>query len=309
MVTEDIWPRLARRGKLICPECKHKTLVPYINEDGSPVGEGVGRCDREHKCGYHYTPRQYYHDNPDEREAPLRRRALRFVQEPPPTYFDVGTFKQSLRDYGSNNLVAFLTNLFGIDMANSLIERYYIGTSKYWQGATVFWQVDIHGHIRGGKIMQYDMNGKRVKEPFNKVTWAHKAVNIDGYHLKQCFYGEHLLRKFPNDIVAIYESEKTALLAAGALDGGINLSCGGCNNLSLKMCEALRGRDVILFPDNGKFDEWKDKGMMMRHLFHDLAISKLMESEAEKIGDDIGDLIAKRYPMQEPIRDFMLTML
>ena len=35
--------------------------------------------------------------------------------------------------------------------------------------------------------------GKRIKEPYNHVTWVHSVLHKDDYNLKQCFFGEHLL--------------------------------------------------------------------------------------------------------------------
>lgn len=35
--------------------------------------------------------------------------------------------------------------------------------------------------------------GKRIKEPYNHVTWVHSVLHKEDYNLKQCFFGEHLL--------------------------------------------------------------------------------------------------------------------
>src|SRR5258705_8982139 len=46
-----------------CPSCqqKDKTFSPYIDmETGDHLHPSVGRCNRESKCGYHYTPKQYF---------------------------------------------------------------------------------------------------------------------------------------------------------------------------------------------------------------------------------------------------------
>jgi hypothetical protein len=61
---------------------------------------------------------------------------------------------------------------------------------------------------------------------------------------------EHLLRD-NTKMVAIVESEKTAIIASIYLPDMIWLACGGCGNLSLKLCEPLKGRKVVLFPDAG----------------------------------------------------------
>lgn len=74
------------------------------------------------------------------------------------------------------------------------MKRYKVGTSKYWDGATVFWQTDNQNKVRTGKIMLYNPEtGKRIKEPYNHVTWVHSVLHKGDYNLKQCFFGEHLL--------------------------------------------------------------------------------------------------------------------
>ena len=35
------------------------------------ISENVGKCNRLDKCGYHYTPREYFTDNPRERDKYL----------------------------------------------------------------------------------------------------------------------------------------------------------------------------------------------------------------------------------------------
>ena len=55
-----------KRSCHICPNCGDRTsLVRYIDEAGNYLHDTVGRCNHESSCGYHYTPRQYYHDHPD----------------------------------------------------------------------------------------------------------------------------------------------------------------------------------------------------------------------------------------------------
>lgn len=53
--------------------------------------------------------------------------------------------------------------------------------------------------------------GRRIKEPHNPITWAHSILHKDGFNLKQCFFGGHLLPKDTKKSVAIVESEKTDL--------------------------------------------------------------------------------------------------
>ena len=150
------------------------------------------------------------------------------------------------------------------------------------------------------KVPEKDANGKRVKEPHNRITWVHTALKIPDYTLRQCLFGEHLLRKYPDMFIVIVESEKTAIIASGVFDGCIVMACGGCQNLTIAMCEPLRGRNVVLIPDNGKLAEWSEKGRKLRHLFKTLQIATIMEQPdtlqrwSLNGGDDIGDLIIAR---------------
>ncbi|MFZ4457322.1 MAG: PG0870-related protein, partial [Bacteroidales bacterium] len=50
-----------------CPACETiHSFTLYLNGDThEPIHRTVGICNRETKCGYHYTPKQYFMDNPD----------------------------------------------------------------------------------------------------------------------------------------------------------------------------------------------------------------------------------------------------
>ena len=110
------------------------------------------------------------------------------------------------------------------------MKDYRVGTSKHWPGSCVFWQTDINGSVRTGKVMLYDAdNGKRVKLPFNHVTWVHSLLKLPDFNLRQCFFGEHLLPMNRGKPVAIVESEKTALVAAYYLPEYVWLASGGKN--------------------------------------------------------------------------------
>ena len=289
--------QLAKRGKWICPECGHKTFVCYVDANGQVLNERVGKCDRADKCAYHYPPREYFADNKIVFDAKQHRPSRpMFRPQPRPSYIHPDVFKQSVTATMShrNHLITYLNGVFGEELVSKMITDYYIGTSKHWESSTVFWQIDRFGHIHGGKIMQYNPdNGKRVKEPHNRITWVHTAMKMPDYNLRQCLFGEHLLSKYPDRIVALFESEKTAIIASTIFGDTITLACGGCGNLTPAMCEPLRGRDVVLFPDNGKFDEWGKKGEQMSKMFSSLRIANIMERVASRCGDDLGDLIVE----------------
>jgi hypothetical protein len=295
-----------------CPSCQHreKTFVRYIDtETGEHIAPSVGRCNRESNCSYHYTPKQYYQDNdtaipkrldfdnPKPKAVKLSQNSISFIP--------IEVFKTSLQGYEANHFTSYLCNLFGSEAAEATISRYFIATSKHWHGATVFWQVDIGGNIRTGKIMLYSPDtGKRVKEPFNHIHWAHKALKRPEFALKQCLFGEHLLKDNSNP-VAIVESEKTAVIASVYLPQFIWLAVGSLTNLSAEKCSVLRGRKVTLFPDIKGFDKWSDKANELAHIAT-FTVSDLLERKANELerqqGLDLAD-----YLIRFSVNDFTIS--
>ena len=156
-----------------CPNChRQRCFSKYIDtEKQIKFPEYVGRCDHEQKCGYHFTPRDYFEQNPSEKEKFAEKensfRNYAPIKEAQPiatSYIDLDIVNQSLRGYPANKLFQFLSAQFGETETLTLMKRYKVGTSKYWDGATVFWQTDNQNKVRTGKIMLYNSEtGKRIK--------------------------------------------------------------------------------------------------------------------------------------------------
>ena len=257
-------PYNGKKSRYRCPNCQDKkSLSRYIDiETREQLPEQVGKCDREVKCGYHYTPKQYFQDNVKALEGERRsfRPAMPILPEPrPASLIPFEAFKKSHDKYEQNHFVTYLISLFGEEVTGQLIARYFIGTSKYWPGATVFYQIDSKGKVRRGKIMLYSPStGKRVKKPFNHITSAHAALKLPEPQPEQCLFGEHLLFRNSKPI-ALVESEKTAIIASQYAPGFIWLATGGLSNLAPDRCRVLTGRKVFLFPDLDAYDKWNEK--------------------------------------------------
>ncbi len=296
-----------------CPSCQQrdKTFSLYINtETGEHIQPTVGRCNRQSNCGYHYTPKQYFQDNNISFDIPQPKayKPRPVTPQPKPiSFIPIEVFKASLKGHEANHFVQFLIDLFGVEIAGQLVSRYFIATSKYWDGATVFWQIDTKGNIRTGKIMLYSpTTGKRVKEPFNHINWVHKALKQLEFELKQCLFGEHLLIDKTKP-VALVESEKTAVIASVYLPQFIWVAVGSLTNLNSEKCSILKGRIVTLFPDLNGFDKWNSKAKELSHLAT-FTVSDLLErkaSEAERRqGFDLADYLIKHeyqeFALPEP---------
>ena len=201
-----------------CPEChKKRSFARYIDTEGKiEFPPYVGRCNHEQSCGYHFTPKDFFEKNPEKNETFTKDDTISYKKremlKPLPTsYIDENIMRSSQKCYEANNLFLFLSSQFGETATLSLMEKYHVGTSKHWTGATVFWQVDNQGKVRTGKVMlYYPETGKRVKEPYNHISWVHSLIPHKDFHLCQCFFGEHLINAAKTKPIALVESEKTA---------------------------------------------------------------------------------------------------
>ena len=221
-----------------------------------------------------------------------------------PSLIESKTVSQTLHSYHLNNLYLFLRSKFGAEEAERLIGAYRVGTSKHWPGSCVFWQTDINGSVRTGKVMLYDAEtGKRIKQPFNHVTWVHSLLKLPDYNLRQCFFGEHLLPMNRDKPVAIVESEKTAIVASYYLPEYVWLATGGKNGcFNADALRVLRGCQVILYPDIGATDQWRQKLSLLRSLGIEASIFNLLEEVAtddeRTAGLDIADYLLQIEPDQ-----------
>ena len=193
--------------------------------------------------------------------------------------------------YGSN-FVTFLCSIFDRYTLESptiiqLMKDYYLGCTK--SGSVIFWQLDGERRVRTGKIMQYTKEtGKRVKDGPG-IDWVHsklkkEKVLPEGFNLDQCLFGEHLLRRYPNREVALTESEKSALIGAGAFPEYVWLATGGRSQLSIDKAKVLKGRTIQLFPDtdtDGKtFALWCEKARELEAIGCRVSVSRMLEDGA-----------------------------
>jgi hypothetical protein len=294
-----------------CPSCNKKNqFARYINtQTNEHLADHVGRCNREVNCGYHYTPKQFFEDNPElaskDKNAsgftykkPMIKQLSKPEQDKKISTIAFNVFEKTLKAYENNNLVKFLINRIGEKETEKVIEKYYLGTSKHWEGSTIFWQIDIEGNIRTGKVMLYNSeSGKRIKEPYPHINWIHKIADYKEYNLSQCLFGEHLLKLYPEKDIAIVESEKTALIASVHIPEYNWLASGNINNLNQRTLQNLKEKSIFLFPDAGAFEIWKEKAEKLKEFF-DFKISDLIETRATpeqiKKGYDLADYLTEK---------------
>lgn len=272
-----------RTSRHICPQCKQRTLTRYIDiQTKEYISSNVGRCSREEKCAYHYSPKMYFEDN----EVTTYTDRPRVFITPTPPYKKPSTIPQSylsasLQQYANNNFAKGLYQYFNHKTVNSTLLKYYVGTAKGEK--TIFWQVNRKGEIRTGKIILY--NQTTLKRS-GVINWAH--TKFPDFNLKQLYFGAHLLKDTTTPI-AIAEGEKNAILGALYFPQYNWLAVGGLTMLNIEKLNALKNYDVSLFPDKGKaFIKWTE---IAHKANFKVKVNDILEKTALPEGSDIADLI------------------
>lgn len=309
------------RIKVTCPACgRAKKLVRYVDtQTGQFLAEYVGKCDRIFKCGYHYTPADYFRDRPWLREVsswqqqPSRLQPTHQRIEPTrqPSFIEPNLVTESMNRCQSSALFRFLSSLWGNDETLRLFRLYNVGATHKMNCATIFWQTDINGRIRTGKVMRYGSDGHRIKaDGVASITWMHRMKAVakaqPDFNLVQCFFGEHLLPIYRDAKVMIVESEKSAIIAAHYYPQFLWLASGGCCGcLNQSASQVLKGREVWLVPDLDAEDRWRDKLAMLRSITPTVgivtSISDMATPEQRAAKLDIADFLLDAERHRNPI--------
>ena len=319
-----------------CPQCSpehRKTFSRYLDrETGEYLADHVGRCSRESNCAYHYTPRQHYQATKSEVFNHGKYRPT--VKKGRPALVEMSTIpveilKASRKGYEHNSFIDYLLTFTDSDMVSRLISRYHIGTSKRWDGATVFWWITPDGSVTGGQVVLFGKDGHTVKytdsnseqqrciRPIHKVllrqykekklTSPDWLITYDQHGEKfPTLFGLHQLKTEPTTKpIAIAEAPATAIVASVYFPQFIWLAAGSLSWLNEKRLAPLKGRTVCLFPDLNGFEKWQKKAIELRHLAN-FTVSDFLErratDEQRKQGLDLRDFLINFSPraFQEP---------
>ena len=151
-------------------------------------------------------------------------------------------------------------------------------------GRVVFWMIDSEGNPRAAKLMRYLPDGHRDKQAHPGWIYNQDGVrqrlDPDSHEILKPLFGSHLLSRYPQAVVNIVESEKTAIIMAtyyGGHDQQLWLACGGLKHLQLDSMQPLidQQRTVWLWPDKDGRDDWQqvcdklgyDKCRVYTHFF------------------------------------------
>lgn len=258
---------LPKKGlKLECPACNGKKCFRqyYSTDTDAPIHYSVGICDHANSCGYHYPPKQFFIDNPDKKQNWTKWTASQHAKprpaEPPRPMGLIPAEYVTKSESIENHLIEYLFSVFGKNNQNvmDVCRLYRIGSTR--QREAIFWQIDVSGNVRTGKIMQYNpTTGKRIKKEPDLPDWVHSKMKYrkqlpEDYNLQQCYFGTHLLKQFQDKQIRLVEGEKTAIICTILQPDYLWLASGGLQQINTEKSKIFAGRDVVLFPDLGMKD-------------------------------------------------------
>lgn len=174
-------------------------------------------------------------------------------------------------------------------------------------GFTCFWRLDYEGRAHRGELLRYvakPQSVNRAKEGYTNDTAQamiarQKGIAYDASELKNPVFGEHLLKDYAGQNVAIVEAPKTAILAT-ILAPKINnkpvlwLAVGGSSLNPLKRLKiALQGKTTLLFPDEGQAQNWATQAKELASDLHLELVSPQTQNLKEK--EDFADVLLRQF--------------
>ena len=241
----------------------------------------------------------------------------------------------SLGHYEQNQFAHLLCQQFGKRKASELLQRFKIGTSKFWPDACVFWLVDEQSRARAGQIVLFADNWHKAKyidkEGNPKVcisSVSHSLIRRYEQHQKPApdwlneyhknaprwpiLFGLHQLMTEPIDKpIAIVEAPKTAVIGSAFIPSFIWLAVGALSYLNTEKLAPLRGRMIRLFPDlssEGKaFIRWSKVSDELKVKGYQISVSNFLESRAidkqKQAGLDFADYLLQQPPTVSTIAE------
>lgn len=296
--------------KHICPHCGRKSFMRYYDiTTNEIVHEHCGRCDHESSCGFHYTPKQFFADNPMERAE--RKYTSTCVYKPQPlpdavNFGDVSVWDSRLRGYDhyQSDFAVGLGYYFDTEIVHNLVDAYRLQANGEKKNA-MFPNIDQHGVVQDIAVIGYgaDLHRNGIGYYYRgNDKWKAKmeAEHPNGCKYGFCYFGEHLLPQFPTAPVALVESQKSAVICSAIYPEFVWLATCGSNRYKPEYCKPLKGRKVVVYPDKGCETKWQMVTDGLVSDGYDITLNPIMQ-QAEGYGDnsDIADYLLDELKKRE----------
>ena len=176
-----------------------------------------------------------------------------------------------------NSLCQCLMKMFLPEAVEWACEEYRIGRYTMWgfENCTVFPNIDRRGRVCNLKVQHYETDtasprfghsGKNQCYMLASIWKKNGKLSPTGCYEAKCLFGEHLLIKYPDALVALVESPKNAIYGTLAFPKMLWIATGNKTMLQRRYLEPLRGRNVIVIPDADAVEDWTKAIVGMRDL-------------------------------------------
>jgi len=311
-------------NRIDCPKCESKkTFTRFVTREtngsvnprrfGDDVLENdpnVGACGRKDKCGHYKHPFAFYKEffpekitkdtSQDQKET--QERKILPIQEEKINYIQPKIINHFKKDIEQTALWHYLveSKKMDHDIVRNAFEDYQIGHLPRHENSTLMPIQDAQGNFRTGKIYQFDKEKgsvfKTIKEDgqeLRQMFWLQKTLKIKG-NFQTCYFGQHLLTKYPDKPVSIVESERTAVYMSCLYPQYNWLATMSAANfteekIKIELENNLKqDHQIFIFPDKGQEENWEVK---TKNSFLDFHIFDGLKHSDLKLGADIEDLL------------------
>ncbi len=177
---------------------------------------------------------------------------------------------------------------------------YFVGTFEDYRGNySSFPSIDRLNRVCRAKLIRFNRaTGNRLKGDYDTSSLPAKLKLKEDFQYKQIFFGEHLLRQFPNKPVAIVEAEKTAIIARLCFPEFVWLGSNSKTWLKTERLQRLDNRQIILYPDADGFELWQSIASDANKQGLTVKVSSLIENHATATqktdGYDLADYLIQQ---------------
>ena len=189
------------------------------------------------------------------------------VKPEPPVYTYIPTAMADELVSVENSLCHSLMRMFQPSAVEWMTEEYRIGcyAMNGHDDYTVFPNIDRQGRVCNLKVQHYDSDPSSARFAHSDQgscywlgsIWVREGrLPTDAVFRSTCLFGEHLLSRYPDSMVALVESPKNALFGALAFPQLTWVATGSKSMLKREVLQPLLNRDVIVIPDRDAIGDW-----------------------------------------------------